>query len=75
MCLSVVIIFQVTIEALNDSKIIGVCIYNVLMFSLVGTVIAFTIKDDINMMYGFTGALYNTGTMLTVSILFIPKVR
>ncbi|ELU15442.1 hypothetical protein CAPTEDRAFT_203390 [Capitella teleta] len=66
---------NITVEALNDSKVIGICIYNVLVLSLVGTVITFTIKDDINMMYGFISCLLNTGTMLTASILLSPRNR
>ena len=65
--------FQVEVEALNDSKLIGVCIYNIVLLSVVGTAVSFTIQDDINMMYGFISSVINTGTMVTSSILFIPK--
>ena len=67
-------ILQVQVEALNDSKIIGICIYNIIILSVLGTAVSFTIEDDVNMMYGFTAAILNTGTMATASILFIPKV-
>ena len=66
---------QIEIEALNDSKVIGVCIYNTVILCVLGTAVSFTIKDDINMMYGFTSAVINTGTMVTSCILFLPKVR
>ena len=67
--------FQVQVAALNDSKVIGICIYNVVLLSIVGTVVTFTIKDDPSMMYGFNSAVLNAGTMTTTSILFLPKVE
>ena len=66
---------QIELEALNDSKVIGVCIYNIVLLSVLGTVVTFTIKDDVNMMYIITSAVINTGTMATSLILFVPKVK
>ena len=68
------VMLQVELDALNDNKLIAVCIYNIVLLSVVGTVVAFTIQDDLDMMYGFLAALLNTGTMVTSCIIFLPKV-
>ena len=66
--------YQVKLEALNDSKLIGMAIYNVLVLSVVGAVINYAIDDDMNLLYGITSGIIIVGTMLTANIIFVPKV-
>ncbi|ELU15902.1 hypothetical protein CAPTEDRAFT_22430, partial [Capitella teleta] len=65
---------KVKLEALNDSKLIGLAIYNVLVLSVVGAVINYAIDDDMNLLYGITSGIMTAGTMLTSNIIFVPKV-
>ncbi len=61
-------------EALNDSKLIGTCIYNILLFSVLGVAIGYVIEDNVDATYGFSSAFILAGTTLTAWIVFIPKV-
>jgi hypothetical protein len=63
------------VEVLNDSKQIGVCIYNVLTLSVLGTAVSLLVDDDIDITYGFTSAIVLVGTTLIQCILFVPKVN
>ncbi|ELT90594.1 hypothetical protein CAPTEDRAFT_145194 [Capitella teleta] len=65
---------KVKMEALNDSKLIGVCIYNVLILSVLGTAIGFILDADPNMNYGFRSGIVLVGVILTIVIMFVPKV-
>jgi gamma-aminobutyric acid type B receptor len=67
--------FQVKMEALNDSKLIGVCIYNVLILSVLGTAIGFILDSDPDMSYGFRSGIVLVGVILTIVIMFVPKAR
>jgi hypothetical protein len=64
----------VQVEALNDSKLIGISIYNVVVLSILGAIIAATV-DDMNVTYGSLCALQLIGTAATLNIVFLPKVR
>ncbi|ELU12505.1 hypothetical protein CAPTEDRAFT_140881, partial [Capitella teleta] len=65
---------KVKLQALNDSKLIGICIYNVAVLSILGGIILFIIEDDLDLSYGFSSGLIISGTMLTSNIIFVPKV-
>lgn len=69
------IYLQVTYEALNDSKLIGVCIYNVAILSIIGAAISMVIVDNPDAGYGFTSVFKMTGTILVSAVLFVPKVH
>ena len=65
---------QVKLAALNDSKLIGVCIYNVAILSIIGSAISMVITDNPDAGFGFTSAFLLAGTFLTSCVLFVPKV-
>ena len=63
-----------TIPALNDSQYIGMCIYNVVVLSLLGVVLALVLSHQVELSYIFTSSFLIFGTTITQLIIFIPKV-
>ena len=67
-------VLQVKIEALNDSRQIGMCLYNVVVLSAVGLTFTLLLEEKVVMIYGIVSACVILGTTLTQTIVFIPKV-
>ncbi|XP_072030343.1 gamma-aminobutyric acid type B receptor subunit 2-like [Amphiura filiformis] len=65
---------KVTIPALNDSKLIGICVYNTVVLCIVGVSVSFLIKNDTSVLYIFTSCTIIVCATLTLMILFIPKI-
>ncbi|XP_041352634.1 gamma-aminobutyric acid type B receptor subunit 2-like [Gigantopelta aegis] len=65
---------KVTILELNDSKYIGMCIYNVIVLASVGLPVALILKGSVNVTYGLLSSLIIAGTTATQCLIFIPKV-
>ena len=65
---------QIKIEALNDSRQIGMCIYNVVVLSSVGLMLNLLLEDQEVRMYGVTTGCILIGTTATQLIVFMPKV-
>lgn len=65
---------HVTIEALNDSHQIGMCLYNVVVLSAVGLTFGLLLEESVVMIYGITSGCVIIGTTLTQCIVFVPKV-
>ena len=63
------------IEALNDSRQIGLCIYNVVVLSAVALTLSLLLEDQVVMMYGVTSGCIVIGTTMTQLMVFMPKVR
>lgn len=68
------VLFQVKLEALNDSQQIGMCIYNVVVLSAVGLTLAFLLEDKVVRMYAVISGCVLFGTTTTQLIIFMPKV-
>ncbi len=66
---------KVTIPALNDSKLIGISVYNVVIMSTIGVAVNMIIRDKPSALYIFTASIVMFCATLTISIVFIPKVR
>ncbi|XP_038051812.1 gamma-aminobutyric acid type B receptor subunit 1-like [Patiria miniata] len=65
---------KVSIPALNDSKYIGVCVYNVLILSFVGAPVSFILEER-NAHYALVATLIWLATTLTLCVVFVPKIR
>jgi len=65
---------QVTIAALNDSRQIGMCLYNVVILSAVGLTLNLLLGEQDIMLYGVTSGCLIIGTSLTQMVVFVPKV-
>ena len=65
---------KVTIPALNDSQTIGMCIYNVVVLSVVGVIMSFVLTTQPTLNYVLTSAMLIVGTTITQLMVFVPKV-
>ncbi len=66
---------KVTIPALNDSQNIGICIYNVVVLSLLGVTLSLVLTTQTTLSYVLTSALLIIGTTITQLVMFVPKVN
>ena len=66
--------FQIKIEALNDSRQIGLCIYNTVVLSAVGLTLTLLLEEEVVRLYAVTSGCIIIGTTATQLIVFIPKV-
>ena len=65
---------QVAIPALNDSKYIGMSVYNVVILSSIGAAVSLLIYDDPPLLFIFTSSLVLFCTTVTLIVIFLPKV-
>ncbi|XP_033638560.1 uncharacterized protein LOC117299207 [Asterias rubens] len=65
---------QVTIPALNDSKLIGMSVYNVVILCIVGLAINLVLGQDTQTLFIFNSSISMFCTTLTILIVFLPKV-
>ncbi|XP_041352638.1 gamma-aminobutyric acid type B receptor subunit 1-like isoform X2 [Gigantopelta aegis] len=66
---------KVSIPILNDSKAIGLCIYNVIVLSIVGVPISLVLNEKCSLEYGLISTFIILGTTVTQCLIFVPKVR
>ncbi|XP_072047136.1 gamma-aminobutyric acid type B receptor subunit 1-like [Amphiura filiformis] len=65
---------KVTIEALNDSKFIGISVYNVIILCSIGVTVSFLIGDDPEALYLFLSGIIIFCNTVTLLVIFIPKI-
>ncbi|XP_063956536.1 gamma-aminobutyric acid type B receptor subunit 1-like isoform X1 [Lytechinus pictus] len=65
---------KVTVPALNDSKYIGMSVYNVVVLSFVGVPVSLVL-DDVNAHYAIIANFVFFATTLTLCMVFVPKLR
>ena len=65
---------QVKIDALNDSRLIGMCLYNVVVLSAVGLTLNLALEDKVALLYGINSGILLIGTTGTMLVVFVPKV-
>ncbi|XP_038073128.1 uncharacterized protein LOC119741448 isoform X2 [Patiria miniata] len=65
---------QVTIPALNDSKLIGISVYNVVILCIVGLAINLVLGRDPQTLFIFNSGITIFCTTLAILIVFLPKV-
>ena len=66
---------QVSIPALNDSKYIGMSVYNVVIMCIAGAATSFVIRDQVNASFTIMGLCIIFCTSITLGLVFLPKVR
>ncbi|XP_014679855.1 PREDICTED: gamma-aminobutyric acid type B receptor subunit 1-like [Priapulus caudatus] len=64
---------QVKVEALNDSQLIGICIYNAVVLSVMGVAVAFVLTDQPSLRYALLAGFIIIGTTFTSCLIFVPK--
>ncbi|XP_020912676.1 gamma-aminobutyric acid type B receptor subunit 2-like [Exaiptasia diaphana] len=65
---------KVSIAVLNDSKTIGISIYNVIVPCILVIPILHVIKDNVSIVYGMMSLLCVLCTTVTQCLIFVPKV-
>ncbi|XP_071510393.1 gamma-aminobutyric acid type B receptor subunit 2-like [Diadema antillarum] len=65
---------HVSIPALNDSKYIGMSVYNVVIMCVLGVSLSFMISDNPNASYGLVSTFILFCTTITLCLVFVPKV-
>ncbi|KAI0222785.1 Gamma-aminobutyric acid type B receptor subunit 2, partial [Lamellibrachia satsuma] len=66
---------KVTVAALNDSKYIGMSVYNVVLLCVVAAPIGFLVGDDkFESTYVITSVFVIFCTTITICLIFVPKV-
>ena len=66
---------KVSIPALNDSRLIGISVYNVVLLCAVGVPVSFFTNSHPTVSFSLICAVILFCTTLTLGILFVPKVR
>lgn len=61
-------------EAPNDSRQIGLCLYNVAILSAVSLTLSLLLEDRETILYGVVSGCLILGTTLTQLLIFVPKV-
>ncbi|CAD5225565.1 unnamed protein product [Bursaphelenchus xylophilus] len=64
----------VNVPALNDSKYIGMSVYNVVVMSVIGVALAVMLQDRVTESFILTAILIIFCTTLTLCLVFVPKV-
>lgn len=65
---------KVTIPALNDSKLIGICVYNTTVLCVVGLCVSLASPHEIVFQYLLASAIMIYCATVTLVIIFVPKV-
>jgi gamma-aminobutyric acid type B receptor len=67
----------VTIPALNDSKYIGMSVYNVVILSAIGATVSMVLKRTIyyELLHVLVSAVVVFSTTVTLTMVFAPKVN
>ncbi|ELT87875.1 hypothetical protein CAPTEDRAFT_222380 [Capitella teleta] len=65
---------QVSIAALNDSKYIGMSVYNVVIMCVSGVPVTFIIKDRPDAAYLIIALFITFSTTITLCLVFMPKI-
>jgi len=66
---------KISIPALNDSRLIGISVYNVVLLCAVGVPVSFFTNSHPTVSFCLICAVILFCTTLTLGILFVPKVR
>ncbi len=63
-----------SIPALNDSKYVGMSVYNVVLMCVMGAAISFVLSDQQNFFFGIISFFILFCSTTTVCLVFVPKV-
>lgn len=66
---------HVSIPALNDSKYVGMSVYNVVIMCVTGAAISFVLTDKQDAMFIMLAVFIIFCSTATLCLVFIPKVR
>ncbi|XP_013382265.1 gamma-aminobutyric acid type B receptor subunit 2 [Lingula anatina] len=66
---------KVKIEALNDSRYIGLSVYNVVVMSILVVALTAVIPDQPTLAYCIASSIIIVSTTVTLCLLFVPKIH
>ena len=68
---------NVTIPALNDSKYIGMSVYNVVILSAIGVTVSIVLKKTVyyELLHALVSVVVLLSTTVTLTLVFLPKVK
>ena len=66
---------NVHITALNDSKYVGISLYNVVLLSITTAVVGYFLRDQHERSYILTSIFILLCVTITLCLVFVPKVR
>ena len=66
---------HVQIPALNDSKYVGMSVYNVTIMCVLGVAVTFVLKNQINASFIIIAIFIIFCTTGTLCLVFVPKVQ
>ncbi|XP_072049784.1 gamma-aminobutyric acid type B receptor subunit 2-like [Amphiura filiformis] len=66
---------KVTLPALNDSKLIGISVYNVVILCVIGVAVSYIMDAAPAALYIFTSSFIIFCTTLTLLVVFVPKMK
>lgn len=64
-----------SIPALNDSKYIGMSVYNVGIMCIIGAAVSFLTRDQPNVQFCIVALVIIFCSTITLCLVFVPKVR
>ena len=62
-----------SIPGLNDSKLIGISVYNVVILCLIGVAVSVVINNDPEALFLFVSCIILFCTSITLTVVFVPK--
>ena len=65
---------QMTITELNDSRWVGLCIYNVVVLGSLGAILVLGTRQQPHVAYLLESVIVIVGTTVTQCLVFVPKV-
>ncbi|XP_038069217.1 uncharacterized protein LOC119738403 [Patiria miniata] len=65
---------KVSIPGLNDSKLIGVSVYNVIILCLIGVAVSVVISTNPEALFAFVSCIILFCTSITLIVVFVPKI-
>ena len=65
---------QVSVPGLNDSKMIGMAIYNVVVLSVLGVTVSLALRLNIDLTYLLSSGTLVLATTVTQCLIMVPKV-
>ncbi|XP_038071683.1 uncharacterized protein LOC119740441 [Patiria miniata] len=65
---------KVSIPGLNDSKLIGVSVYNVVILCLIGVAVSVVISSNPEALFVFVSCIILFCTSITLIVVFVPKI-
>ncbi|XP_077867202.1 gamma-aminobutyric acid type B receptor subunit 2-like [Saccoglossus kowalevskii] len=66
---------NIQVEGLNDSRQIGVSVYNIMVSCLVGVTLTLALENNPTLSFAFTSFPIFLCTSITIVMMFIPKIR